>query len=37
MARDCRDDTDNIWRHELLQHNAGELARLRQRVRPILF
>jgi hypothetical protein len=37
MALDCRQDTDTIWSHELLQHNAGELTRLRQPVRPILF
>ena len=37
MARDCREETDNIWRHDLLRHNAGELDRLRTRVRPLLF
>lgn len=37
MAKDCREGTDGIWRHELLQHNAAELDRLRERVRPILF
>jgi hypothetical protein len=37
MARDCRDETDATWSHELLQHNTNELARLRERVRPILF
>jgi hypothetical protein len=37
MARDCRDFTDATWSHELLQHNANELARLRERVRAILF
>jgi hypothetical protein len=37
LARDCRDETDTIWEHDLLRHNAGELARLRERVRPILF
>jgi hypothetical protein len=37
MARDCREGTDNIWGHELLQHNKSELDRLRERVRPILF
>ena len=37
MARDCRDGTDNIWMHELLRHNASELDRLREHVRPILF
>jgi hypothetical protein len=37
MAKDCRDNTDMTWAHDLLRHNAGELARLRQNVRPILF
>lgn len=37
MARDCREETDTIWDHDLLRHNASELARLRERVRPILF
>ena len=37
MAKDCREETDRTWRHDLLQHNASELDRLRQHVRPILF
>lgn len=37
MAKDCRDDTDEIWTHSLLRHNAGELDRLRKHIRPILF
>ncbi len=37
MAKDCREDTDTIWRHDLLRHNANELLRLREHVRPILF
>lgn len=37
MAKDCRDDTDTTWGHELLRHNASELDRLRLEVRPILF
>jgi len=37
MARDCREETEGIRGHELLRHNAGELARLRHQVRPILF
>jgi hypothetical protein len=37
MARDCREETDTIWGHELLRHNAIELARMRDQVRPILF
>jgi hypothetical protein len=37
LAKDCREGTDTIWGHALLQHNAGELVRLREHVRPILF
>jgi hypothetical protein len=37
MARDCREETENTWGHDLLRHNASEIARLRQHVRPILF
>lgn len=37
LAEDCRENTDTVWGHELLQHNASEVARLRQHVRPILF
>ena len=36
MAQDCHNETAGIWRHELLQHNAGELDRLRIRVGPHL-
>jgi hypothetical protein len=37
MARDCREGTGTIWEHDLLRHNATELARLGHHVRPILF
>jgi hypothetical protein len=37
MAEDCREGTDTIWGHDLLKHNASELDRLREQVRPILF
>jgi hypothetical protein len=37
LAKDCREETDMTWGHELLRHNAGELERLREHVRPILF
>jgi hypothetical protein len=37
MAKDCRDGTDEIWGQPLLRNNAGEISRLRQHVRPILF
>jgi len=37
MADDCCNGTETIWGHHLLRHNAGELDRLRQHVRPVLF
>lgn len=37
LAKDCRDNTEVTWGHNLLRHNAGELERLREHVRPILF
>ena len=37
VARDCREETTETWGHDLLRHNASELERMRQRVRPILF
>ena len=37
LAKDCREGTDTTWEHGLLRHNAGEIGRLRERVRPILF
>lgn len=37
MAEDCRKETVATWGHELLRHNASELDRLREHVRPILF
>ena len=37
MAKDCREETDTAWGHDLLRHNASEIDRLRECVRPILF
>lgn len=37
LADDCRDGIDATWRHQLLQHNGGELNRLRDQVYDILF
>lgn len=37
MATDCREGTDTTWGHKLLQHNAGELERMRDSLCPILF
>jgi len=37
LAKDCCEETDTTWGHDLLRHNTGELDRLREHVRPILF
>jgi hypothetical protein len=37
LARDCRDGTSVTWGHDLLAHNADEVHRLSQAVRPLLF
>jgi len=37
LADECRKDVYETWDHDLLRHNASELARLREHVRPILF
>jgi len=36
LASDCREETGSTWGHDLLRHNATEIARLRKRIRPIL-
>ena len=37
LAKDCRENADATWNHELLRHNAEELQRLREQARAILF
>lgn len=37
IAKDCRNGTNETWGHDLLQHNAGELSRMRELVVRILF
>jgi hypothetical protein len=37
LAKDCREGTNETWSHELLRHNAPEILRLREQVRPVLF
>jgi hypothetical protein len=37
LAADCRAGTAATWGHAELMHNANEVQRLRQFVRPILF
>jgi hypothetical protein len=36
LAKDCREGTSQAWDQPLLGHNKGEVARLRERVRPFL-
>lgn len=37
VARDCRDNSQAVWNHELLRHNIPELHRARDAVRDFLF
>ena len=37
IARDCREGTGLVWNHRLLRHNAGEVGRLTEQAKPILF
>ena len=37
LAKECREETRIIWEHDLLRHNAAELAGLAHRARSILF
>jgi hypothetical protein len=37
LADDCRDDQSDTWGHALLSHNADEVQRLSETVRPLLF
>jgi hypothetical protein len=37
LAKECVDGTQNLWSHELLKGNAGEIIRLGSAVRPFLF
>lgn len=37
LAEDCEFGTDKMWGHSMLGHNAKEIARLRDKVRAVLF
>ncbi len=37
LARECYDETRDVWNHDLLRHNADELDRMTTLLRPILF
>jgi hypothetical protein len=35
--QDCAKKTNELWGHDLLQHNQAELKRMRSSVKPFLF
>ena len=37
LPSECYENRRELWKHELLQHNAGELERMTLALRPILF
>lgn len=37
LAKDCADDTNELWGHDLLKHNKTELDRMVLAVKPFLF
>jgi hypothetical protein len=37
LAKDCSDNTNELWGHDLLKHNRTELDRMILSIRPILF
>lgn len=37
LAQDCREGRETAWGHDLLRNNKGELDRLNEHVRSILF
>jgi hypothetical protein len=37
LAKDCSDNTNEMWGHTLLKHNKGEIDRMTLSVKPFLF
>lgn len=37
LAKDCSDNTNELWGHDLLKHNKSELERMILSVKPFLF
>ncbi len=37
LAKDCSDNTNELWGHDLLKHNKTELDRMISSVKPFLF
>ncbi|MEH1850818.1 MAG: hypothetical protein V7L11_03810 [Nostoc sp.] len=37
LAKDCSDNTNELWGHAFLKHNKTELERMMSSVKPFLF
>jgi len=37
LAKDCSENTNELWKHDLLKHNETELERMILSVKPFLF
>jgi len=37
LAKDCSDNTNELWEHNLLKHNKAKLDRMASSVKPFLF
>lgn len=37
LAKDCTDNTNELWGHDLIKHNKTELGRTIETVKPFLF
>ena len=37
LAQECAENSEETWNHDLLKHNANELARMRKSIRKIVF
>ncbi len=37
LANDCAENTDKLWKHDLLKHNEAELKRIISSIKPFLF
>lgn len=37
LAANCAENTEGLWRHDLLKHNKKELERMISSVKPLLF
>ena len=37
LAANCAENTDELWRHDLLKHNQPELERMISSIKPFLF